>query len=139
MATALNTLSSGRRYNRGMPIFFQHRRLASLLVFMAILFNACAPAIGQAVTTLVADPLALEVCRAATGRDGQEAPAKLPPHLAKHCVVCAFHAGSEAPPPPSAGLLTVLEGHNDYPLPHRAAPVPAGFRPAAQPRGPPAA
>jgi hypothetical protein len=113
--------------------------LASLLVFMAILFNACAPAIGQAVTTLVADPLALEICRAAPGRDGQEAPAKLPPHLAKHCVVCAFHAGSEAPPPPSAGLLTVLEGHNDYPLPHRAAPVPAGFRPAAQPRGPPAA
>jgi hypothetical protein len=122
-----------------MRIFFQHRRLASLLVFMAILFNACAPAIGQAVTTLVADPLALEICRAAPGRDGQEAPAKLPSHLAKHCVVCASLAGSEAAPPPSAGLLTVLEGHDDYPLPQRAAPVPAGFRPAAQPRGPPAA
>jgi len=122
-----------------MRIFLQHRRLANLLVFMAILLNACAPAIGQAVTKLVADPLALEVCRVAPGRDSQEVPAKLPSHLAKHCVVCASHAGSEAPPPPSAGLLTVLEGHDDYPSPHRAVPVQAGFRLAAQPRGPPAA
>jgi len=106
---------------------------------MAILMNACAPAIGQAVSVLANDPLALEICRAVPASDNGPAPAKQTLHLAKHCLMCASHAGSDAPPPPSAGVLAVLEGHDGYPLLHRPAPVPANIHADAQPRGPPAA
>ncbi|WP_211923269.1 DUF2946 family protein [Duganella radicis] len=118
-----------------MPTLFQHRRLTSLIVFVTILLNLCAPAIGKAVTVLAADPLVLDICSASPA----PAPAKQPGHAIKHCVFCAPYSGSEAPPPAPAGLLSVLEGHDDYPLPRHDVPAAASPRTTAQPRGPPAA
>jgi len=103
-----------------------------LIVFAAILLNLCAPAIAQAVTLWAADPLATEICSSSS-------PAKQPAHAIKHCVLCAPHYGSDAPPPAPAGLLAMLEGHDDYPQPHRAAPAPALIWSEAQPRAPPVA
>lgn len=115
-----------------MRTFFQHRRLTSLIVFLAILLNLCAPAISQTFTVLAADPLAAEICSSSS-------PAKQPVHAIKHCVLCATHMGNDAPPPAQSGLLAKLEGHDDYPhLPH-ATPAPALIWSDAQPRGPPTA
>lgn len=120
-----------------MLILLQHRRLTSLIVFLAILLNLCAPAIGRAVT-LASDPLVMDICSASAARE-QQTPAQQPAHSIKHCVFCATHASGEAPPPAQAGLLAVLEGHDDYLRPQPAAPAAPRAWPTAQPRGPPAA
>jgi hypothetical protein len=115
---------------------FQHRRLHSLIVAMTILLNLFAPAIGHAVTSLTRDPLALELCTATPA--GAKAPSKQAVHGAKHCVFCATHADTYAPPPAAAGLLAVLGGHDAYPSPRAAAPAPRPLWSSAQPRAPPA-
>ncbi|MYM31149.1 DUF2946 domain-containing protein [Duganella sp. CY15W] len=122
-----------------MPIFLQRRRLTSLIVSIAILLNLCAPAISQAVTLLTANPLALEICSATRAAASDTAPAKLPAHTVKHCVLCAVQGGSDAPPPAPAGLLAVLEGHDVYPAPRHTARMPQSTWSDAQARGPPAA
>jgi hypothetical protein len=122
-----------------MLILFRQRRLTSLIVSLAILLNLCAPAISQAMSVLAADPLALEMCSAtpaATAASGKRAPAGLPAHGIKHCMLCAVHAGGEAPPPAAPGLLTLLEGHGVCPAPP-AALAQSALWPDAQPRGPP--
>ncbi|WP_432383643.1 DUF2946 family protein [Duganella sp. P38] len=116
--------------------------MLSLIVSMAILLNLFAPAIGQAVTTLAADPLATEICSAtpqAVNTAGKRAPGGLPAHSLKHCMLCTVHATGDAPLPAAAGLLAVLEGHDDYPAPPTAAPWQGHHWTGAQPRGPPAA
>ncbi len=120
--------------------FFQHRRLTSLIVSLTMLLNLCAPAISHAMTTLSADPLALDICSISqTAASAKRVPAGLPSHGIKHCMLCAVHSGNDAPPSAAAGLLTVLEGHAGYPAPRpAAAPQPAIWS-DAQPRGPPAA
>jgi hypothetical protein len=123
-------------YNRRMSHYSQRRRLHSLIVSMAILLNLFAPAIGHALTSLTRDPLALELCTA-TPADTQ-APSKQAAHGAKHCVFCATHADSYAPPPLAAGLQAVLHGHDDYPALHRAPPAARLVWSNAQPRAPPA-
>lgn len=119
-----------------MPTLIQHRRLTSLIVFIAILLNLCVPAIGQAMTAWTADPLASEICSAAPPAGERQQPAG---HAIKHCVFCATHINGEAPPPAPAGLLSTLDGHDVYPQWQRAAPAPALTWSDAQPRGPPAA
>lgn len=122
-----------------MPLLFQHRRLTSLIVFLSILLNLCAPAIGRAVT-LASDPLAMDICSATAARDNPAPPPhKQAVHGLKHCVFCATHASGEAPPPAPAGLLAVLEGHNGYPQTPGTAPILQLAWSEAQPRGPPAA
>jgi len=128
-----------------MPTLFQHRRLTSLIVSMAILLNLFAPAISQAVSTLAADPLAMEICSvssslspSANSTGSKRAPGGLHAHSLKHCMLCAVHSGGEAPPPVAAGMLTVLEGHDVYPALRAAAQMQHAGWAEAQPRGPPA-
>jgi hypothetical protein len=113
---------------------FQHRRLHSLIVSMAILLNLFAPAIGQTVATRSPDSVLLELCSAAPS----SAPSKQLAHTAKHCAFCATHLDTYAPPPATAGLLAVLHGHDAYPSLRAAAPAPRPLWSSAQPRGPPA-
>jgi len=116
----------------------QQRRLYSLIVSMAILLNLYAPAIGQAVTVLASDPLALEICGAQSYASGKRAPDGLPSHNVKHCALCALHGGAGAPPPAGNGLLAVLDGRDAWPSPRHAAPPSSPIRHDAQPRAPPA-
>lgn len=117
--------------------------MLSLIVSMAILLNLFAPALSQAAATLAADPLTLEICSATplAVNPGNEkrAPGGLHAHGLKHCMLCTVNTGSDTPPPVTAGLLTIPEGHDVYP----ALPVVAQWQPRhwsdAQPRGPPAA
>lgn len=115
--------------------FLRYRRGYSLIVCLAILLNLLAPAIGQAMALPARDPLALEICSV------NAAPAKAPgepaSHAMKHCVLCALHAGSAAPPPATRGLVVVLAGHDHYPAPHYQSPSPPHVWSAAAPRGPP--
>ena len=111
--------------------FVNHRRLHSLIVSLAILLNLFAPAISHAVTTLTRDPLVLEICSV------NQTPAKQPTHGAKHCVFCTTHTDTYAPPPVAPGLLTVLDGHDEYNAPRAAIPTPRLRWSSAQPRGPP--
>jgi hypothetical protein len=126
-----------------MSTFFQRRRLTSLIVSLAILLNLYAPAISHAMSVLSADPLALDICSVTPAASaigaGKRAPGSLPAHSMKHCMLCAVHAGSDAPPPVASGLLTVLEGHDIYPAQRPAAAPQQPIWPDAQPRGPPAA
>lgn len=125
-----------------MPILFQHRRLTSLIVSLAILLNLFAPALSQAVTPVAGDPLALDICSVTpatlTPASGKRAPAGLPLHSLKHCMLCATHTGGDAAPAPGASLLVVLEGHDVYPATAATVPAPRGHWPGVQPRGPPA-
>jgi hypothetical protein len=138
----VKTVAAFLFYNCRMPILFQHRRLTSLIVSMAILLNLFAPAISQAVTTLAADPLAMEICSvtpvAANASGGKRAPGGLPAHGLKHCMLCAVHAGGDAPLPVTAGLVALLEGHDVYPALRPVAQSQHLHWSDAQPRGPPA-
>ncbi len=115
--------------------YFKHRRLHSLIVSLAILLNLLAPAIGHAVTSLTRDPLALELCTATP--INTQAPSKPAVHGAKHCVFCATHADTYAPPPLAAGLQAVLYGHDAYSTRHHAAPAARQGWSSAQARAPP--
>jgi hypothetical protein len=119
-----------------MNSLLQHRRLHSLIVSLAILLNLFAPAISHAVTSLTRDPLALELCSATPANI--QAPIKPAAHGAKHCVFCAPHADTYAPPPLAAGLQAVLYGHDVYPSLRHAAPAARIVWSSAQPRAPPA-
>jgi hypothetical protein len=122
-----------------MSTFLQRRRLTSLIVSLAILLNLYAPAISHAMSVLSATPLALDICSAAAASGaGKPAPGGLPAHGMKHCMLCAVHTGSDAPPPVSSGLMAVLEGHDIYPALRPAAAPQQPIWPDAQPRGPPA-
>jgi hypothetical protein len=126
-------------YNGKMSTFLQRRRLTSLIVSLAILLNLYAPAISHAMSVLSATPLALDICSAAAASGASKrAPGGLPAHGIKHCMLCAVHTGSDAPPPVASGLLAVLEGHDIYPAQHPAAAPQQPIWPDAQPRGPPA-
>ena len=124
-----------------MLILFQHRRLTSLIVSLAILLNLFAPALSQAAATLSADPLAMEICSATplavNPANGKRAPGGLHAHGLKHCMLCAVNVAGDAPPPVAAGLLTVLEGHDVYPGARPAAQWQHTHWSTAQPRGPP--
>jgi hypothetical protein len=123
-----------------MSTFLQRRRLTSLIVSLAILLNLYAPAISHAMNVLSATPLALDICSAAAASGADKpAPGGLPAHGMKHCMLCALHTGNGAPPPATAGLLTVLEGHAVYPAQRPAGAPQQPAWPDAQPRGPPAA
>src|SRR3954468_7300304 len=115
--------------------FLKHRRGHSLIVCMAILLNLLAPAIGHAMATLARDPLVLEICSATPAR---QAPGDTSTHVLKHCVFCATHADTYAPPPTPAGPLTLLRGHDAYPAQRYSSPTPLSNWSSAQPRGPPA-
>jgi hypothetical protein len=131
-----------------MPILFQQRRrltnMLSLIVSMTILLNLFAPALSQAVTLRGDSALVLEICSAtplvtATSTGGsQHAPNGHAGHALKHCMLCAAHAGGDAPPPVAAGLLTVLAGHDVYPAARPATQWRHIRWSEAQPRGPPA-
>ena len=121
-----------------MLTFFQHRRLTSLIVSLAILLNLSAPAISHAMSALSTAPLVLDICSVAQSTANKRAPADLPSHSVKHCMLCAVHAGSDAPPPADAGLLAMLEGHDAYPALRPAASPQHSIWSDAQPRGPPA-
>jgi hypothetical protein len=125
-------------YNRQMGHFVNHRRLHSLIVSLAILLNLFAPAISHAVTSLTRDPLTLDICSASAnvGADAKS-PIKQTTHGAKHCLFCATHTDNYAPPPVAAGLLAVLDGHDEYNAPRPAVPAPRLLWSSAQPRAPP--
>ncbi|SDF65634.1 MULTISPECIES: DUF2946 domain-containing protein [unclassified Duganella] len=118
--------------------------MLSLIVSMAILLNLFAPAISQAVTpaVLAGEMLASEICSATplavSPAGGKRVPGGLHAHGLKHCMLCAVHAGGDAPPPVAAGLPAVLEGHDVYPAPRPAAQRQHSHWSDAQPRGPPA-
>lgn len=114
--------------------FLKHRRSNSLIVCIAIVLNLLAPAIGHAMATLARDPLVLEICSATPAKP---APGDSSTHALKHCVFCATHADSYAPPPAAASLLAVLRGHDAYPPLHYQSPAPLFNWSSAQPRGPP--
>ena len=122
-------------YNCRMGKLFKHRRSHSLIVCIAILLNLLAPAIGHAMSALTRDPLALEICSATPAK---QAPGDSAPHALKHCVFCATHADTYAPPPAPAGLVAVLRGHDAYPAPRYFSPALPFVWSDAQPRGPPA-
>lgn len=113
--------------------FLQHRRRTSLIVCIAILLNLLTPALGQAMSTLLRDPLALDICSAT--------PAKSAPDMAaqgmRHCAFCATHASPAAPPPSVPALIALLDGHDAYPSPNYLSPSPLPAWSGAKPRGPP--
>jgi hypothetical protein len=115
--------------------FLQHRRSYSLIVCIAILLNLLAPAIGHAMAQLSRDPLALEICSVSAAPSKQAPPAT---HAIKHCVLCAIHADSAAPPPAARTLAVVLADRDGYPPLHYQSPSPLRHWSAAAPRGPPA-
>jgi hypothetical protein len=127
-----------------MHYLLQHRRLHALIVSMAIMLNLFAPAISQAMASPEREALLLEMCSATSpaataSLDGDR---KTPPasstHAMKHCVFCATHADTYAPPPTLPGLIAVLRGHDGYPAPHYQSPALLLTWSSDQPRGPPA-
>ena len=122
-------------YNRRMGNFFQHRRRTSLIVCMAILLNLLTPALAQAMSSLLRDPLALDICSATPAKRGQDVP------LAgmKHCAFCATHATPSAPPPSAPAGVAPRDGHDAYPSSDYLSPSPLPAWSGSRPRGPPAA
>lgn len=116
-----------------MGIFFKHRRQTSWIVCIAILLNLLTPALGQAMSTLLRDPLAFEICSATPVKRAPD----MPQHAMKHCVFCATHATPAAPPPSMPAPLALLAGHDAYPSPHYLSPAPLSTWSSAKPRGPP--
>ena len=112
---------------------FIHRRRTSLIVCIAILLNLLTPGLGQAMSTLLRDPLALDICSATPAKRSQHMPAA----GMKHCVFCATHATPTAPPPAIPVLVALLDGHDVYPSPRYLSPSPLAAWSGAQPRGPP--
>lgn len=113
--------------------FFKHRRRTSLIVCIAILLNLLTPALGQAMSTLLRDPLTLDICSANPAKRTQD----MPVAGMKHCVFCATHATPSAPPPSVPALVALLDGHDVYPSPNYLSPSPLPAWSGAKPRGPP--
>ncbi|MBP1204479.1 hypothetical protein JOD97_002521 [Duganella sp. 1411] len=114
--------------------FFQHRRRTSLIVCMAILLNLLTPALGQAMSSLLRDPLALDICSATPAKRDQDMP-----HAGmKHCPFCATHATPTAPPPCAPARVVRLDGHDAYPSFDYLSPSPLAAWSGSRPRGPPA-
>ena len=112
---------------------FQHRRRTSLIVCIAILLNLLTPALGQAMSTLLRDPLALDICSASPAKRTQD----MPVAGMKHCAFCATHATPAAPPPSVPALVALLDGHDAYPSLDYLSPSPLAAWSGAMPRGPP--
>lgn len=116
---------------------FQHRRRTSLIVCIAILLNLLTPALGQAMSSLLRDPLALDICSATPAKRGQDRGQDMPAAGMKHCAFCATHAAPAAPPPSAPVLVALLDGHDAYPSCHYLSPSPPPVWSGAGPRGPP--
>ena len=116
--------------------FLRHRRGHSLIVCIAILLNLLAPALGHAMAQLSRDPLALEIC-SVNAAPARQAPGDPATHAIKHCMLCAIHADSAAPPPATRGLGALPAGHDRYPPLLYQSPSPPHHWSAAAPRGPP--
>lgn len=114
---------------------FQHRRRTSLIVCIAILLNLLTPALGQAMSSLLRDPLALDICSATPAKRGQGQ--DMPAAGMKHCAFCATHATPAAPPPSVPVLVALLDGHDAYPSSDYLSPSPPPVWSGARPRGPP--
>ncbi|MEV4781737.1 DUF2946 family protein [Burkholderia sp. LMU1-1-1.1] len=112
---------------------FKHRRRTSLIVCIAILLNLLTPALGQAMSTLLRDPLTLDICSATPAKRTQD----MPVAGMKHCVFCATHATPAAPPPSIPALVALLDGHDAYPSLDYLSPSPLAAWSGAKPRGPP--
>jgi hypothetical protein len=113
--------------------FFKHRRHTSWIVCIAILLNLLTPTLGQAMSSLLRDPLAFEICSATPAKRTPDTP----PHAMRHCVFCATHASPSAPPPSVSTPIALLAGHDAYPPPHYVSPSPLSAWSGARPRGPP--
>ena len=120
-------------YNRRMGTLFKRRRQTSWIVCIAILLNLLTPTLGQAMSTLLRDPLAFEICSATPAKRAPD----MPQHAMKHCVFCATHATPAAPPPSMPAPIALLAGHDLYPSPHYLSPAPLSTWSSAKPRGPP--
>lgn len=117
-----------------MHLFLRQRRRFkvrfSLIVCMAIMLNAFAPALGQAMAVLSFDPLAGEICSA-----GGKQQIPVAGHDMKHCALCASLAGA---PPPAPVMFALPAAAGALPPALRYA-APALHRPwrDARPRAPP--
>ena len=116
-----------------MGTLFKRRRQTSWIVCIAILLNLLTPTLGQAMSTLLRDPLAFEICSATPAKRAPD----MPQHAMKHCVFCATHATPAAPPPSMPAPIALLAGHDLYPSPHYLSPAPLSTWSSAKPRGPP--
>ena len=116
-----------------MGIFFQHRRRTSLIVCIAILLNLLTPALGQAMSSLLRDPLALDICSATPAQRGQD----MPVAGMKHCAFCATDATPSAPPPSAPARVALRDGHDAYPSSDYLPPSPLPVWSDSRPRGPP--
>lgn len=142
----MQTVAAFFIYNGRMHYFLKHRRLHGLIVSLAIMLNLFAPAIGHAMAALERDPLLLEMCSVASPATekatviygNRQTPPASSTHAMKHCVFCATHADTYAPPLALPGLIAVLRGHDDYPALHYQSPAPLFTWSSDQPRGPPA-
>nr|WP_315401555.1 DUF2946 family protein [uncultured Duganella sp.] len=112
---------------------FHHRRRTSLIVCIAILLNLLTPALGQAMSTLLRDPLSLDICSANPSKRTTDTPAA----GMAHCAFCATHATPSAPPPSMPALIALIDGHDVYPSATYSSPSPLPAWPNARPRGPP--
>jgi Protein of unknown function (DUF2946) len=120
-----------------MHLFLHQRRRFSLIVCIAIMLNLFTPALGQAVALLSMDPLAGELCRAATGKNGDGNQPQLPGagHHLKHCAWCASLAG--APPPARVTVQLPAAVAATGQVTHYRAPPPPQPWSDAHPRAPP--
>ncbi|HEX8405411.1 MAG TPA: DUF2946 family protein [Duganella sp.] len=116
-----------------MGTLFKHRRQTSWIVCIAILLNLLTPTLGQAMSTLLRDPLAFEICSATPGKRTPD----MPLHAMKHCVFCATHASPAAPPPSVPAPIALWAGHDVYPFFNYLSPLPLSSWSSAKPRGPP--
>lgn len=123
----------------------------------AILLNALAPSMSQAVAAVRGQAVAWEICRvdsvpAAAGgsrlalsaakagfaaQDGAPAgDGKMKP--GEHCAYCLTHAGSFGLPPALVSIPGVFGSHPEHPFLFYRSPRPLTAWSAARPRGPPA-
>ena len=116
-----------------MGTLFKHRRHTSWSVCIAILLNLLTPTLGQAMSTLLRDPLAIEICSATPAKRAPD----MPQHAMKHCVFCATHASPAAPPPFVPAPMALPAGRDVYPAPGYLSPSPLAAWSSGKPRGPP--
>lgn len=121
----------------------------------AILLNALAPSMSQAIAAVRGQAVAWEICRVdgAPGSGASVALSAAPARLGapdgapagddkmkpgEHCAYCLTHAGSFGLPPAMAATVGVFGSHPQHPFLFYRSPRPLTAWSAARPRGPPA-
>ena len=107
-------------------------RLHLWIACFAILMNALAPAISQALSAANGAPSTWEICSADTQKDGQSKLGQM-----QKCAYCVPHAGSYALLPEAISGMGLFGGHEVRPFLFYRAPQPLLALTAAPPRGPP--